>query len=59
MRAVTAPRLVAVLFGLAILLVFEASAFGDVGAQTKTNPGAPAAVVATISFRTALMLRKV
>ena len=49
MRAVkAAPRLVAVLFGLATLLVFETSAFGDVGAQTKTNPGAPGAVVVAI-----------
>jgi hypothetical protein len=48
MRVVTAPRLVAVLFGLATLLVFEASAFGDVGAQTKTNPGPPAAIVVAI-----------
>ena len=36
------------LFGLATLLVFEASAFGDVGAQAKTNPGPPGVIVVAI-----------
>ena len=42
------PRLIAVLLGLATLLVTQASLFGDAGAQTHTNTGPPAAVAVTI-----------